>query len=180
MARLNPSPSNATHVNDLASYEFQIGIDRMHEFGFGITGLPNPVPSFPTSVVIMPDKKPCIVSCNEIPVLERTPSFIKAKAQALEYIRPAMEANAAIPLDSYCPVPEMKVYLPVPERTTIHRRQRLFAEHIVDEQVQKWLDEGIITTAPPGTPHNSPLTLAARRNSTGPRRHTAYALILGY
>lgn len=156
-------------VLDLPSHDFQIGMDRMHEFGFGVSGLPTPTPSFPTTFTI-PDTKPCIVPADEVHELEHTPSFKADKARALEYIQPALSANAAIPLNSSCPVPEMKVYLTVPENTVIHRRQRPFAEseqHVVDEQVQRWLDEGVVCLAPAGTPHNSPLTLAPKKDLNG-------------
>jgi hypothetical protein len=129
-------------VLELPAYDFQIGMDRFHDFGFGIHGLPNPLPSTP------------------------------AKAKAMSYIQSALDANAAIPLNSYCPVPEMKVHLPVPPNTIIHRRQRPFAEQqqsIVDDTVTRWLNEGIICTAAPGTPHNNPPTLAAKKDLEGNR-----------
>lgn len=159
-------------VFDLSAYDFQIGMDRLHDFGFGIYGLPNPLPNPPGNVLIIPDKKPCIVPTEETSEPEQTPSFIKAKAKAMSYIQPALDANAAIPLDSYCPVPEMKVYLPIPSGTVIHRRQRPFAEQqqqIVDDTVHRWLNEGIVCSAPPGTSHKSPLTLAAKKDLEGSR-----------
>ena len=68
--------------------------------------------------MVIPDKKPMIVPMEQ-PTIEYSKAFIEAKEKAIECLQPALTANAAIPLDSFCPVPEMKVFLPVPKNTVI-------------------------------------------------------------
>ncbi|KAI8596452.1 hypothetical protein EDD21DRAFT_285905, partial [Dissophora ornata] len=81
-----------------------------------------------------------------------------------------MVINASIPLTSFCPVPKMEVFLPVPFGVVLSRRSRTFAYHqrpILDEAMDKWLQDDVITLAPAGNPHNNTLTLAAKKDLDG-------------
>ncbi|GJJ75509.1 hypothetical protein EMPS_07867 [Entomortierella parvispora] len=114
-------------------------------------------------------KKPSVLPL-ETPIEELTDKFKKLKAQFMSEIQDSIKDNAQIPLDSYCTLPEMHVFLDVPEGTTIYRRPRTFAEqqqHIFDEQVDKWLKDGVITLAPANNRHNNTLTLAAKKDLLG-------------
>jgi len=61
-----------------------------------------------------------------------------------------MVINSNIPLTTFCPVPEMMVYLPVPKGVVLNRRSRPFAHHqrpIIEEAVEQWLRDDVITIA---------------------------------
>ncbi|KAG0302529.1 hypothetical protein BGZ99_002969, partial [Dissophora globulifera] len=133
-------------------------------------GLPNPSHNFENDEIVIEDKKPPLLPVSKTPEVELSKPFIQAKEQGLDYIQPALANNAAIPLNGFCPVPEMKVYLPVPPKTTVFRRQRPLPqadEQLLSDTVKRWHDEGIICLAPAGNPHNNPLTLAAKKDSKG-------------
>jgi len=85
-------------------------------------------------------------------------------------ITDALKANDNISHSSHCPLPEMRVSLEVPRGTVLYRRPRVFAEqqqHIFDEQVEKWIKDGVVCKAPAGNPHNNTLTLAAKKDLLG-------------
>ncbi|KAG0284399.1 hypothetical protein BGZ98_005935, partial [Dissophora globulifera] len=134
------------------SYPFIIGMDLFHEFGLGIVGLVNPGDDTTTLSEPERDHKPSLIPGKQ-PDEESTAEFIKAKEQFMAGIKNALDDNAEIPKESYCPVPEMKVYLPVPKDVVLYRRSRPFAERqksILDETVEKWSHDDVITLAPVG------------------------------
>ncbi|KAF9344025.1 hypothetical protein BGX26_004902 [Mortierella sp. AD094] len=151
------------------SYPFIIGMDLFHEFGFSISGLNNPGDEATRLPEPTEDKKPLLIP-GEIPKEEKTQQFIIDKRKFMAKIKSSLEENANIPKSSHCPVPEMKVYLPVPEGTVLFRRPRPFAEkqmNIFDETIEKWLQDDVITLAPVGNVHNNTLTLAAKKDDNG-------------
>jgi hypothetical protein len=84
----------------------------------------------------------------------------------MDGIKDVLEENGKIPKTSFCPIPEMKVFLPVPEDVTLNRRSRVFPysqRPILDEAIARWLEDDVITLAPAGNRHNSTLTLQQRR-----------------
>jgi len=104
------------------------------------------------------------------PEEELTSGFIEAKAAFMSFIKTALEENTQIPHSSHCPIPEMKVSLEVPKGTVLFRRPRIFAhaqQPIFDERVNKWIQDGVITKAPAGNPHNNTLTLASKKDLLG-------------
>jgi hypothetical protein len=150
-------------------YPLSIGMDLFHRFGFGITGLPDPNMQTHQLPEPEPDEKPSIIPLV-IPDIEKTDDFITEKKAFMDEIRPLMVINNSIPLTSFCPLPEMMVYLPVPKGVVLNRRSRHFAYNqrpIIDEAVEKWLRDDVITLAPPGNPHNNTLTLAAKKDLEG-------------
>ncbi|KAF9552660.1 hypothetical protein EC968_000487, partial [Mortierella alpina] len=111
---------------------------------------------------VRPTLKPVVT-----PEEESTPEFMKQKAEFEEAIKPWLQENGNIPTKSHCPVKEMKVFLPVPKGTIVHRRARPipYAQRpIVDETVEAWLKSDVIALAPVGNPHNNTLTLAAKKD----------------
>ena len=151
------------------SYPFIIGMDLFHEFGLGIVGLVNPGDDATTLPEPEKDLKPSLVP-GEQPEEESTAEFIKAKEQFMAKIQQHLDENAEIPKESFCPVPEMKVYLPVPKDIVLYRRSRPFAERqrsILDETIEKWSRDDVITLAPVGNVHNNTLTLAAKKDEEG-------------
>lgn len=151
------------------SYPFILGMDLFHELGLGISGLVNPGDDAKRLPEPEQDRKPSLIPRPQ-PVEELTAEFVDEKKRFLDSIRMALQGNAAIPPTSHCPVPEMKVYLPVPEGTILFRRPRPFAQkqlEIFDETIDKWLRDDVITLAPVGNVHNNTLTLAAKKDSEG-------------
>jgi len=150
-------------------YAFAIGMDLFYRFGFTIQGLPDPEGSPDAYPEPIPDERPRIVPIEK-PEEELTDEFIKEQEEFMDEIRPLMAVNKAIPITSFCPLPEMMVFLPVPKDVVLYRRSRTFAYHqkpILDETVRKWLEEDVITLAPVGNPHNNTLTLAAKKDLDG-------------
>ncbi|KAG0299187.1 hypothetical protein BGZ98_010264 [Dissophora globulifera] len=122
-------------------YPIVIGMDLFSRLGFSIQGiddgrkdatlLPTPIPDTPPNLVPL-----------ETPEEETTPEFIAEKAKFLKEIKKALKKNKAIPKTSYCPLEDMKVYLPVRKGKSLYRRPRIFAETqqpIFDEQIKKWI-----------------------------------------
>ncbi|KAF9013011.1 hypothetical protein BGZ52_006929, partial [Haplosporangium bisporale] len=144
-------------------------MDLFHELGLGISGLSDPGDTaaclpFPTS-----DLRPTLVP-SEVPKEEQSAAFIAFKTRFLSEIEESLHRNSLIPKTSYCPIPEMKVFLPVPKGTVLFRHPQPYAEQqqpIVDETVNKWLRDDVITLAPVGNVHNNMLTLAAKKDDKG-------------
>ncbi|KAF9992592.1 hypothetical protein BGZ80_004549 [Entomortierella chlamydospora] len=110
-----------------ASHDFFIGMDYLHLFGMGITGIKNPIEDFDTPTAPIPDVPPLIVS-RDRPDIELTPEFIEYRRRFLLPIKSELDTNADIPRNSHCPIPEMKVYLTVPPGTVVYSRPRSFAQ----------------------------------------------------
>lgn len=148
---------------------FIIGMDLFHELGLGISGLTDPGDDatrmpFPTS-----DSQPTLVP-GEVPKEEQSAAFIAFKTQFLSEIKESLDHNSLIPKSSSCPVPEMKVFLPVPKGTVLFHRPCPYAERqqpIVDETVNKWLNDDVITLTPVSNVHNNTLTLATKKDENG-------------
>ncbi|KAF9342814.1 hypothetical protein BGX26_006801, partial [Mortierella sp. AD094] len=152
-------------------HDFFIGMDYLHFFGIGITGLKNPTEDFDTPTSPVLDVPPSIVPLDR-PDIELTPEFTEDRRRFLLAIKSELDTNADIPRDSHCPIPEMKIYLTVPPGTIVFRRPRPFAQtdqSLVQETVERWLQDGVIVRAPAGNPHNNPLTLAPKKDLDGNR-----------
>jgi hypothetical protein len=150
-------------------HPFVIGLDLMNRIGLSIAGIDDGRDSAQRLPPPKDDEIPSILPLTT-PKEELTKEFAKEKSNFLLTIADALQANSEIPQSSHCPLPEMKVSLEVPSRTVLFRRPRVFAQqqqHIFDEQVDKWIKDGVITKAPPGNPHNNTLTLAAKKDLFG-------------
>lgn len=148
---------------------FIIGMDLFHELGLGISGLTDPGDDATRLPFPTPDSRPMLVP-GEVPKEERSAAFIAFKTRFLSQIKDSLDRNSLIPKSSSCPVPEMNVFLPVPKGTVLFRRPRPYAERqqpIVNETVNKWLNDDVITLAPVGNVHNITLNLAAKKDENG-------------
>jgi len=146
-----------------------IGMDLFHRFGFNIVGLPDPEQSTAKAPPPVEDAKPTLIPLTTPPV-EKTEEFVKEKRAFMREIDKALQANAKIPTTSHCIVPEMKVYLEVPEGVELFRRPRVFAASqipILDDAVKTWLEDDVIMVAPAMNPYNNTLTLAAKKDAEG-------------
>ncbi|KAF9897122.1 hypothetical protein BX616_006152, partial [Lobosporangium transversale] len=80
--------------------ELAYGMDLFYQFGFGLSGCHNPG----QDAILLPE-----------PEEEQIKSFIKEKKVFMAKIGPELAKNARVPKQSYCTIPEMKVFLPIPE-----------------------------------------------------------------
>jgi len=161
---------------------FVIGMDLLHRLGIAMSGIEDGRDSAQRLPPPIPDEKPSIVPLTT-PEEELTSGFIEAKAAFMSFIKTALEENTQIPHSSHCPIPEMKVSLEVPKGTVLFRRPRIFAhaqQPIFDEQVNKWIQDGVIAKDPAGNPHNNTLTLASRKTSWDTRPNGASAWTLDH
>ena len=129
-----------------------IGMDLFHHFGFNIVGLPDPELSTAKAPTPIEDEKPTLIPLST-PAIELTDTFIQEKKEFMKQIRARLQDNARISPKSHCPVPEMKVYLEVPEGVELFRRPRVFAASqipILDEAVAAWLKDDVIELGPVG------------------------------
>lgn len=82
----------------------------------------------------------------------------------------------------FCELEEAEVTLPTPPNKFAYRRQYPIA-HVwhdrIDEQIRKWLSQGVIKKAPPGCKFNSPL-LAIAKKSDGVIDNTKIRLCVDY
>lgn len=150
-------------------YPFVIGIDLFHQLGFSVSGFTNPGDDATQLPEPDDDTRPALIP-GVLPPEERTKEFQRKKAIFMAQIQDSLDKNAEILRTSHCPLPEMKVRLPVPEGTVLFRRPRRYAEKqstIFDEAVEKWLSDDVITLAPVGNVHNNTLTLAAKKDEDG-------------
>ncbi|KAG1130167.1 hypothetical protein G6F38_013472 [Rhizopus arrhizus] len=86
----------------------------------------------------------------------------------MDALQPYLSANAKIPSTSACPLPEAIVRLETEPGKTTYRRQYPIALSIqpkVQEQVDKWLADGVIEIAPPNTAFNSPLLTVRKKDA---------------
>jgi hypothetical protein len=146
-----------------------IGMDLFHRFGFNIVGLPDPEQSTTKVPPPVEDEKPTLIPLTT-PPNEKTDEFVKEKRAFMRDIDKALQANAKIPTTSHCIVPEMKVYLEVPDGVELFRRPRVFAASqipILDDAVKTWLEDDVIMVAPAMNPYNNTLTLAAKKDAEG-------------
>jgi len=115
------------------------------------------------------DVKPLLIQ-GVAPEEEKHVSFQKLKALFLATIQHSLEGNGHISKTIHCLVPEMRVFLPVKEGTTVFHQSWMYAEKqqsIFEEAVVKWLWDDVITLAPVGNPHNNTLTLVAKKDQEG-------------
>ncbi|KAG0183808.1 hypothetical protein DFQ28_000863, partial [Apophysomyces sp. BC1034] len=90
------------------------------------------------------------------------------RARFEQAIQPMIEANTKIPLTSFCTIPRSIVRLDTPVGVTVYHRQYPLAfklQMVMDQQIQKWVTEGVITHAPVNTEWNSLLTFAPKKDA---------------
>jgi transposase InsO family protein len=156
-------------VMELDYFDCYIGMDLAARFGIKIAGfLMKKQPL--SDLYIISDKKPSIVASSR-PPKELTDEFITQRSEFMVDISPYLADNATIDPQSFCPHPFMKVELKVKDGAVVYQRShRPFSQSQqgeVDTQVSKWIQDGVIVTAPHGTPHLNKLTVSARKDLDG-------------
>ncbi|CDH61355.1 hypothetical protein RO3G_00241 [Lichtheimia corymbifera JMRC:FSU:9682] len=109
---------------------------------------------------------------NDVPEPNNSPAGSHAQRDAFfSIVQPTIDKNRNIPLDSFCTVPESMIYLDTyDDATVIHKRQYpipVACQDKVREQVQAWIDDGVVEKAPVSTMWNSPITLAPKKDLFG-------------
>jgi hypothetical protein len=85
-------------------------------------------------------------------------------------ITPSLNRNEALPADSPCNLPESVVQLDTGDCKPIYRRQYPIPQRLysaVKDQVDKWMQRGVISYAPAGCQWNSPLLAVPKKDSDG-------------
>jgi hypothetical protein len=155
-----------------------IGMDLFGTLGFSIGGLPLGFPdecpppdleSLPTPRA--PDREEPIAHCAGLnDDCSSSPEHSELQQQMRVQLEPALRSNALIDIHHLCPLPSAVIHIDTPPGQTFYRRQYPLPQTLlplVQEAVDKWHRDGVITLAPPGTPHNNPLTLAPKKDSCG-------------
>lgn len=148
---------------------FVIGMDLFHRIGLSISGITDGREATKRLPLPIEDESPSLIPL-QTPEEELSEAFKKKKKNFMISISAALEAKKQILQSSHCPLPEMKVELIVPQGTVLYRPPKRFAEQqqsIFDEQVDKWIKDGVVTLAPAGNPHNNTLTLARKKDLLG-------------
>ena len=121
------------------NHPVSIGKDLMKPFGIGMTGL-----IFHWGA----REKERNEAEAEIPKPNVSPAGTAGeRTQFQKEIQPYMDANQAIPPNSFCTLPEAVVHLPTPPGKTVFRCQYRIAHTqwpIIKETIDKWLANGII------------------------------------
>ncbi|KAG0250028.1 hypothetical protein BGZ95_007336, partial [Linnemannia exigua] len=131
-------------------HDFVLGLAILPRLNISITGIEDGRDSAQRLPPPIPDEIPPILPLTT-PEEELTNNYKREKVEFMLSIKDALAANGNVPHSSHCPLPEMKVSLEVPKGTVLYRRPRVFAEqqqHIFDEQVDKWIKDGVVTKAP--------------------------------
>ncbi|CAI4220374.1 unnamed protein product [Auanema sp. JU1783] len=85
-------------------------------------------------------------------------------------IQPYLDRNSAIPIQTHCTLPNSVITLETPPGITAYRRQYpvpVAYQSILREQVQKWLNDGVIELAAPNTEWNSPILFVKKKDAQG-------------
>lgn len=142
-----------------------IGLDLMPKLGISIHGL---------ATQWNTDERQSKVSDDtllDIPKPNKSPAGSKLEqANFHAAIEPYIKANAQIPKNSFCTVPQSVVRLETPANVTSHRPQYPLPEAAMDEvkrTVDEWLADGTIEPAPSFSAWNSPLTSAQKKDAAG-------------
>gem|GEM_PF-1640441 len=117
----------------------------------------------------------------EIPMIEPNPykpnedpfGSEEERKWMMNELQPFIDANTSISPKAYCNLPDSEITLPIKKDTPLAntcRRQFPIAEAmrpVIQKQVEKWRENGVIKRAKPNTPHNSPIFTVRKKNSEG-------------
>jgi hypothetical protein len=141
-----------------------IGTDLMTKIGIGLTGLAT---SWNTSSG--PRKADPVLEENLEP--NNSPyGSTDEHERFMQQLQLSIQANERIPLISWCTIPESVIHLPTEKGKTAYRRQYPIPEKlktVLQEQIEQWLQEGVIRVAPVNTDFNNPITCATKKDLEG-------------
>jgi transposase InsO family protein len=151
-------------------YDLLIGMDTFYEFGFGISGLPGLDRGVGHMVPHPMEDEKSALAPLVTPAVEETPEYLALKRVFMRHIRPLLDENKATPKNSFCTIPESKVYLRTPPGVTAWKREYKFShyhEQIVHDAIIEWLKNGTIFKLPKRSPFNIPLILVGKKDLKG-------------
>jgi len=99
--------------------------------------------------------------------------FVAFREAFRQVIDDILKANAAVPANSHCPLPESIVRLKTPEGKVVHRRQYPIPHSMIGaigDVIDQWLADGVITRAPVGTTFNTPIFAVPKKDLNGQKR----------
>ncbi|KAG0732132.1 hypothetical protein G6F23_014622 [Rhizopus arrhizus] len=141
----------------------------MTKLGIGLTGLPykwdtDEVDNIQAVQSKYSDNSELLEEVDkEMSELEDCPAGTPEQFQsAINDIKPLIQLNQGIPKGSFCTIPESVVSIETPENVTSYRSPypiALVYHQVVQDQINEWLDNGVIKRAPANTEWNSALTV---------------------
>ena len=148
--------------------DVSIGTDIMIAIGISLGGLATSwISSSEQSAGVDPDAE----MFKNIDIPNESPAGTPEEhAQFMNAIEPLVKDNQSIPTTSFCTHPQAVVYLHTTPGKVSYRRQYPLPrvlQRTVQEQVEKWAKDGIISRAPVNCAWNSPLTFAPKKDSQG-------------
>ena len=132
---------------DNCTHDFIVGMDIFHKLGLGVSGLDFPGKDANTLLEPLEDVKPSLIP-RLLPKEEKQAAFQKLKALFLAIVQQSLEENGQIPKSSHCPVPEMRVFLPVKEGTTVFQGQEIMQKNNKAFLRRQWKDGSNMTSLP--------------------------------
>ena len=145
-----------------ADADISIGADLMPYIGIYLKGLAHcwhrssrPLPPLPVEIH-EPGNSPAV-----------DPAMY---AKFMAAVQPLLDENAAIPSTAFCQLPEAVLHIPTYEGKTAYRRQYDLPDKVlpaIRAQIDKWIADGVVGYAPPGTNFNNPLTFVPKRDAQG-------------
>ncbi|EIE78251.1 hypothetical protein RO3G_02955 [Rhizopus delemar RA 99-880] len=154
-----------------------IGTDFMTKLGIGLTGLPykwdtDEVDNIEAAQSKYSDNSELLEEVDkEMSELEDCPAGTPEQFQsAINDIKPLIQLNQGIPRGSFCTIPESVVSIETPENVTSYRSPypiALVYHQVVQDQINEWLENGVIKRAPANTEWNSALTVVKKTNAKG-------------
>jgi hypothetical protein len=154
--------------NETMDYDILLGTDILTKLNIGLTGIqydwyPNHIRSKGMSVNINYD--------NVVP--NNSPYGTKEEYIGfMTKIKGVLDKNQKISKNSFCNLPESIIRLPMKEDTVVNLRQYPIPHHlrpVLNEEIKKWIDNGVVEEAPMNTRFNNPITIAGKKDKDGNR-----------
>ena len=141
-----------------------IGLDLFPSLGISVSGVPVDFPGTTDNDEYIID--PTNLLQSEWQDKHQVPP--EMRRQLMVAIQPLIDANAAMPIGTFCNHPSAVVPVDTGDAKPVYTPQYRPSEvigHFIDQQVQQWLANGVICLAPPDSPWNSPIMGAWDRAS---------------
>lgn len=144
-----------------------LGLDLFPTFGIRVEGIPTSFPGGTTEALnsrLLGDQlgPTDAIQWNES---DRVDSELLGRIFA--ECADALKVNEKIPSRHFCSHPCSKVFLPTGDAAPQYRRQYPISrryERFIDEQVQSWIDDGVVEPGSPNSKWNSPLLAVPKRD----------------
>lgn len=143
-----------------------LGYEILPKLGIALTGVAH---NF-DDAVIFDDSINDEVIPNKSPV-----GSVEQQEHFMKEIRPLLKINQSISKHSFCTVPESVIHLNTEKDKFVNIPQYPIPYKLrpkIQEQIETWIANGTIEKAPVNTKWNSPLTLAAKKDSQGNKSDT--------